>query len=585
MTSKQATLRGAGEAPPDGQIHSESRILNESGAGSGTETGRVAFATLEGTQTRSTDEEYGFEIQPFKGRVTATVNGVKLASTENALLLTETRLAPVYYFPLEDVRTDLMTASEQHTHCPFRGNASYWSVAVGDQVIANAAWSYEQPLHDARRIRGYIAFAPDALDEPGVQTRYSQAVVPSNYPNPLVDWVLHRGPNARSIVELLEQFTEIADVASIPLWRVWLAVPTLHPQLFSMSYSWQRPDQDKDANLGGIVERTIHHGLLQEDRFLNSPLKPILEGAGGVRQRLEGSDPDLDFPVVRDHRRAGATDYVAMPVTFTDGQINALSLTTKRPGGFSTRDLGFIYEVLPSFSRLLEVHAARRNSVSLLRTYLGRQTGERVLNGLVKRGDRDRINAVIWFCDLRDSTQLAESLSSDEYIDTLNQFYDCVAHPVLQHGGEVLRYIGDAALAIFPISESADLPKAATAAACVQALAAVEAARERITEANLDRGERQIPRLRFGLGLHVGELTYGNIGTADRLEFTVIGPAANEAARLQDLCKTLGHSVLVSQSFVDAFELAGETEATRFEKIGDQELRGIRERMAVYAVP
>jgi adenylate cyclase len=230
---------------------------------------------------------------------------------------------------------------------------------------------------------------------------------------------------------------------------------------------------------------------------------------------------------------------------------------------------------------MLEVHATHRKSVSLLRTYLGRTSGERVLSGQIKRGDRERTNCVIWFCDLRDSSAIAERESSDDYLDTLNQFYDCLAQPVLDEGGEVLRFIGDAALAIFPIDALAHDPKSATADACQRALNAADCARANLERANLQRGDAM--PLGFGIGLHVGEVTYGNIGTADRLEFTVIGPATNMAARLQDLCKTLNRSVLVSQSFVDG--CPEHIANSGFERIGKHHpLRGFRDAVAVYAL-
>jgi len=529
-------------------------------------------------ETHFLADEYGFEIHPFKGRVSAWASDVALAASDRALLLVETGQDSAYYFPPEDVRVDLLRESPLRTYCPFRGNATYWSLEDGQPDIA---WCYQNPIHDARRIRGYFSFDVSKLDELRVESGRLPPHAPPRYANPLVDWALSRAPEARSVVELIEQFTDAAEEGGIILWRVWLAVPTLHPQLFSMSYTWQRPEPGDPEGSGGTVERTIHHGLLQRESFLDSPARLIFEGAGGVRQRLEGDDPELDFPVVRDHWRAGATDYVAKPVTFSDGQINALSLTTRTPGGFTTRDLGFLYEVLPVFSRLLEVHAERRKSVSLLQTYLGKQTGERVLNGLVRRGDRSRIHAVIWFSDLRDSTHLAESLPADEYLDTLNEFYDCVAQPILRSGGEILRFIGDAALAIFPI-DSLAADSDGEKVACFAALGAADEARRNVSAANAARAQRGAPPLGYGLGLHLGELTYGNIGTAERLEFTVIGPAANEAARLQDLCKRLGHSVLVSQLFLD--QLGDDPAAARFRSAGAHGLRGVQSAMTVYAL-
>lgn len=192
----------------------------------------------------------------------------------------------------------------------------------------------------------------------------------------------------------------------------------------------------------------------------------------------------------------------------------------------------------------------------LLYTYLGKRTGERVLSGLVNRGEGEKIHAVIWYCDLRNSTSLAESMPLESFLGILNDFFDCMAGAVLDHGGEILRFIGDAALAIFPISGTSKSLREAcipTEGACERALAAARDARSRIETLNKQRRDRGELPLGFGLGLHVGEVMYGNIGIPERLEFTVIGPAANEAAHLEALCKELDRSILISWEFPRCF--------------------------------
>jgi len=208
----------------------------------------------------------------------------------------------------------------------------------------------------------------------------------------------------------------------------------------------------------------------------------------------------------------------------------------------------------------------------LLYTYLGKRTGERVLSGLVKRGDGEKIHAVIWYCDLRDSTPLAESMPLESFLSILNDFFDCMAGAVLDHGGEILRFIGDAALAIFPISGTTEsLHEVCTPTAkgaCERALAAARDARSRIEVLNKQRIIRQETPLGFGLGLHVGEVMYGNIGVPERLEFTVIGSAANEAARLEALCKELDQSILISWEFPRCFP-------DQMSSLGPHRLRGV----------
>ncbi len=197
------------------------------------------------------------------------------------------------------------------------------------------------------------------------------------------------------------------------------------------------------------------HDILQQAKFADNPFAPIIRGAGGVRRRLEGDYPKLDSPVVRDLHEEGATDYVAMPFRFSDGQINIMSMTSFAEGGFTTAHLWQLYEVMPMLGRLFEVHAQRRTATSLLETYLGRHTGKQVLDGHVKHGDGERIHAIIWFCDFRDSTALSESMDQETYLLDLNRFFHCMAGAVIENGGEVPRFIGNAVLAIFPIAKSA----------------------------------------------------------------------------------------------------------------------------------
>ncbi|HEB79369.1 MAG TPA: adenylate/guanylate cyclase domain-containing protein, partial [Rhodospirillales bacterium] len=284
---------------------------------------------------------------------------------------------------------------------------------------------------------------------------------------------------------------------------------------------------------------------------------------------LDIQNPQLDYPILEELKSEGATDYVAMPLKFTNGLINVISMTTGRAGGFTAEDLGQINEILPVLSRLFEVHAARRTAVTLLDTYLGSHTGERILKGLIKRGDGEDIHAVIWFSDLRGSTPLAESMPRKDFLSILNRYFDCMAGAVLDHGGEVLRFIGDAALAIFPTSESGGGSKrCATAEACAAAVAAAKDAVQRMAAFNRERAKRGDAPLGFGIGIHMGDLTYGNIGALERLEFTVIGAAVNETARLEGMCKTLKKPVLISDDVAHGF-------AGGLVSLGEYRLRGV----------
>jgi len=322
-------------------------------------------------------------------------------------------------------------------------------------------------------------------------------------------------------------------------------------------------------------------GALQGEAYLKSPEQFVSEGLGGVRQRLDAEDPEFQFPVMAELREAGGTDYVAMPLPFSDGQIHTLTLTSDHPTGFSVADLGQIFEAIPMLSRLYEVHTLRRNTSVLLDTYLGTRIGQQVLNGHTQRGDGESIHAVIWFCDLRGSTALADSMPREQFLEELNLFFDSVAGAVLECGGEVLRFIGDAVLAIFPFAEQGSQGTHGTTGAaqvCYSAAEAVREAERRVAAVNRPRIGSDRVEIRYGIGLHVGDVTYGNIGMPERLEFTVIGAAANEAARIKSLCKTLDTPVLISDEFARHFPEA-------LVSLGRHRLRGVAGEREIFTLP
>jgi uncharacterized protein (DUF427 family)/class 3 adenylate cyclase len=510
--------------------------------------------------------DYQIRFEPSPRRVRVEFNGTWIADSRRALILHETRLPPAYYFPREDVKLELLRRTERVTHCPFKGNASYWTVSAAGTVAEDAAWSYDEPYDDARPIREYISFYPDRVsaiydgdDEIPHLARDSSSL----HANSIAGWVLGEAWRAQAPDALMDGFCRCLKSAGVPISRMTVIIPTLHPQVFATVFVWR-----EDTGVKTIYEA---HDILHQPKFKDSPFAVIMRGAGGVRRRIEQPDVKLDFPVVRDLHAEGATDYVAMPFHFADGQLNVLSMTSFAKGGFSTSDLGRIYEVLPMLGRLFEVHAQRRTAVTLLQTFLGRHTGTRVLDGLVKHGDGEHIDSVVWFSDLRESTALSISMERGAYLDYLNRYFHCMAGAIMESGGEVLRFIGDAALAIFPISSNWAGATGA-AEACRRAIAAARLAVQRIDADNAAHPSR-IP-IRYGIGLHLGQVTYGNIGVPERLEFTVIGSAANTAARVESMTKTLGRNIVVSAAFAETYP--GKLQSLGKHKLkdveGDQEL-------------
>ena len=514
-------------------------------------------------------EGYRVTISPSQNRIRAVFNGETVADSIRVLIMRETRLPWVHYFHPDDVRSDFLTRTNHLTNCPFKGNASYWTIKAGDKSAVNAAWSYEEAFDEASTVKGYIAFDWRAIDtwlrDEEALDRQPRDDQPTE-DNPFVDWLVRDAWKPATIADLLANAAEAMISAGLPLWRLRLFIRTLNPQLYGLFFRWQR-------DVEGIEEFQATHAGVQSLQYRNSPFAPIINGEGGVRRRLEGANPELDFPILKDIVEEGATDYVAVPLKFSDGQINVLTLVSDQPGGFSTSHLGHLYEILPNLGRLVEAHAQRLSSLTLLRTYLGRDAGERVMNGLVKRGDGEDMHAVIWFSDLRGSTKMADTMPRADYLAALDQYFDSVAGAVLENGGEVLKFIGDAVLAIFPV----DKPDDPHPAACTNALSAVHQAYKQIEVVNGERTARGEPRLEFGTGLHRGNITYGNIGTEMRLDFTVIGPAVNEAARIEDLCKALGVPVLASSAFADGVK--GDLKS-----LGVHELRGVESRQEIFTL-
>ncbi len=390
----------------------------------------------------------------------------------------------------------------------------------------------------------------------------------------ICQWLLTDAAKIPTVGELIGQLSARLAEHGMPISRLLLLIRTLHPQVMGVRYEWLR---DGDV----VTEQDRPHEILQKSVYRDSPMSAIYDGDGQIiRRRLDTADPLLDYPILQELLLAGATDYVAMPLTFSDGKVNVMTIASDRPGGFSDRQLDQFYGILPTLSLLLEIHSTRRTARTLLETYLGKHTGQKVLDGMVKRGDGENIHAVIWFCDLRDSSGLAETLPPDEFLGVLNDFFDGMAGAVLDHGGEVLRFIGDAALAIFPfggetgLSEETGMPMAS---ACKRALEAAGDAERRINALNERRRLTGDPAIRFGLALHMGDVMYGNIGVPQRLEFTVIGKAANEAARLEGLCKELGEPILISSAFQCCHP-----KKTR--SLGIHALRGISEPQEIFAL-
>ena len=384
----------------------------------------------------------------------------------------------------------------------------------------------------------------------------------------IADWLLGQGRRIAAPEALLDQLCRRLIDQGVPIDRVGLHSRTLHPQVAGTRVLWR-----SDA---ARIEETAYQrdGDLAGEAYRRSPLYAVYADGRPLRRRLEGPDARLDFPVLAELRDEGLTDYLVLPLISIDDEVRSLtSWGSRRPGGFGDLDIATIAGLLPAFAALAEIHERRRMTSTLLDTSLGGDAGRRVLGGQIKRGDGVTIAAALWFCDLRDFTRLSDELPGDAVIALLNDYFACMAAPVRARGGEVLKFIGDAMLAIFPIRDDLDRDRA-----CHGALAAAVDALAGLDALNAARSAASLPPLGVGLALHTGSVMYGNIGAPDRLDFTVIGPAVNLVTRIEGLCKPLGRRLLGSARFASPC-------GSRLVPLGRHPLKGIAEPQAIFTLP
>lgn len=500
---------------------------------------------------------YAINIERLGGRVEVFRNGIKLASSENAKVMYETRLPPTVYFPREDVCVDLSAATDLQTFCPFKGTATYRDINLNDGSLSNSVWAYENALPESREIEGHIGFSQQSYTHIDLGQNTLRSTSDGNIRGPLIDWLLRNAWMLNTPEDFTHALAEKMTEHGVAVSRLGVLVWSLHPLIAGKHYIWEKGEAD-------ISTFAPTYEIHDHPAYTNSPLRHVSNGLGGVRQRLDDDRPEHSFPIMEDLRAKGATDYVAMPLPFSDGRTNVLTLTSDHPDGFTTANLGLIFECSAIIARFYEVFMQRENAQSLLETYVGKRSGARVLGGEIRRGDGDEIDAAIMFCDLRGSTRLEEMLGRDQYIVLLNEFFERISDIVHENGGEVLKFIGDAVLAVFPAGED-------DRAARVNALNSANEIVRRVPEI-----ECPYEPCDCSIGLSFGRVTYGNIGSRERLDFTVIGHAANVAARLGDYGKTVGHRIVFSKDILTACD--------DYDALGDVPLHNVAQPVTCYAV-
>jgi adenylate cyclase len=395
----------------------------------------------------------------------------------------------------------------------------------------------------------------------------NMVVQPAGAPSALgpADWLLQVGRLAGSADELLGGLCELLVSRGVPLERVGLHGRLLHPQLAGVRLLWRR---------GIGAEETLYaYDVAESGAYEKSPLYKVYTTAEIVRRRLSEPPADDDFPILPELRAEGFTDYLVTPLEQASGRRQAVSWATSDPAGFSDAHIAEIVALLPALAACMETRSLRGMLKGLLSIYLGPQAGSRVLAGTIRRGEGEVIAAAIWLCDLRDFTMLSETLPSADVIRLLDDYFEIMAGPVADHGGEVLKFIGDAMLAIFPIQDDLDRDRA-----CRTALIAAEEALTRLAKANAERRVRGALEIDLGLALHTGSVMYGNIGAPDRLDFTVIGPAVNLTARIAGLCRPMKRQLLASARFASPC-------GSELVSLGHHAMRGLSEAQEVFGLP
>lgn len=382
----------------------------------------------------------------------------------------------------------------------------------------------------------------------------------------LTDWLIDGARSAASPSKMMASTCERMIAAGLPLWRVGVFVRTLHPDIYGRNFIWK---PGAEVEIG-----SVDFDILDSPDFHSSPLIHVFQQGQEVRARVD--DPaSRRFPIIDELREEGVTDYIALPLPFIDGTMNASSWTTKQPGGFTEEQLAALRRVVKPLARVIEIITLSRTAASLLDTYVGNRAGERILGGQIRRGHTETMNAAIWLSDLRGFTSLSDRVPAETVVDVLNSYFDCQVAAIRNHGGEVLKYMGDGLLAVFPIDEYVGDEQLV----CSKVLEAAHESRASVASLKYRIGD-SIERFRFGVALHVGRILYGNIGGGNRLDFTCIGPAVNLAARLEKIASQLQRTVVASEGFagicrggwsdLGEFPVAGFAKAARVYGLTDE---------------
>lgn len=390
-----------------------------------------------------------------------------------------------------------------------------------------------------------------------------------SYSNPmdaiakLNHWMMTEGRSSGDPNKVVSHFCSTLIDAGVPLWRVNIGQRFANPLLIAWGIVWT-PE--------GSETYDVTHARMLTDGYIGSAFEYIMENQRPLHKSLRELDPKKDHVSYIEFAEAGGTDYYATLLDYGDGSQHGCTFATQAASGFKPEHLAMIEAAKPGLSSALEPMTMRKSTQSLLRTYLGDGPSEAVWNGTIQRGERTTLDAVVMFTDLRGFTALSDTASEEEIFDALNGYFDLVVQSVTEKGGDVLKFMGDGILSIFAIQGSADRSHQ-----CRQAVLAAQGALTGLVELNKTRVDDGTPPLDVGIGINVGQVSYGNIGSPGRLDFTVLGGAVNVASRIEGLTKTIGARVLATATVAQEVpEL--------FSARGRHDVRGLSEPVEVFSL-
>lgn len=402
-------------------------------------------------------------------------------------------------------------------------------------------------------------------------------------PIDLAGWLAQAGLRNMPLEELVDGFGRRLNEAGLRVPHLFVGMNTLHPMVRARSLTW-------NAREGVGRHFEFAHSEIDSTEIRNSPFATMLrDGVAEQLRRLDGPDDLSGVPVFEELRAAGMTEWIGWIQSFGELSLQVGSLTevehserlglivsasTDRRGGFRAGDVAFLREMVPIFALAAKAISLRGIGHGLLAAYLGNDPAGRVLSGTVLRGEVQSVEAVVLFTDLRGFTALADTMPGRELIALLDDYFNCMVQPIVARDGEVLKFMGDGMLAAFAVvlNDRAEV--------CAAALAAAEEVLARVEALNIERGNAGQRATSLDVSLHIGRVLYGNVGSDTRLDFTVIGPAVNEASRIEALCQPLGQALLVSQAFAEAATASRD----RLVSLGRHRLRGVREETELFGL-